>query len=296
MPEGPPLPGSTPSTTASSGPASPGPASPEPTSPGPTSSGPASSEPASSQPGSLAGRVALVTGVSRDAGIGAAVVRALHAGGATVVASGWPPHDDAMPWSGGNPADLPVGVERHDLADPAGPAALVDAVVARHGALDVIVAAHARSSDHDLAGTTAAELDATWAVNVRSIVLLAQRLAAVHDPTRPGGRLVWFTSGQHLGPLPDELPYEVSKAALHGMTATIAAAVAPAGIAAMCVNPGPVDTGWAPPHLHAEVAARFPSGRWTSPADTAAVIAFLVSDAGAALAGQVVDAEFGFRR
>ncbi len=252
---------------------------------------------ASATPGGpLAGRVALVTGVSRAAGIGAAVVRALLADGATVVATGWPPHDEAMPWAGGPGADLPVAIERHDLADAQVPAALVDEVVARHGAIDVVVAVHARSADHDLATTTADELDAAWAVNVRSIVLLAQRLAAVHDPTRPGGRLVWFTSGQHRGPMPDEVAYAVTKAALHGMTATLAAALAPAGIAAMCLNPGPVDTGWAPPTLHAEVASAFPSGRWTAPEDTAAVVAFLVSDAGGALAGQVVDAEFGFRR
>ena len=254
--------------------------------------------PATDRPvlGPLAGRVALVTGVSRAAGIGAAVVRALLADGATVVATGWPPHDDAMPWAGAPAAELPVPVERHDLADPAVPGALVDEVVSRHGAIDVVVAVHARSSDHDLAATTAAELDAAWAVNVRSVVLLAQRFAAVHDPARPGGRLVWFTSGQHLGPMPDTVPYSVTKAALHGMTGTIAAAVAPAGIAAVCVNPGPVDTGWAPPALHEQVAAAFPSGRWTAPAATAAVVAFLVSDAGEALAGQVLDAEFGFRR
>jgi 3-oxoacyl-[acyl-carrier protein] reductase len=46
----------------------------------------------------LSGRVALVTGVSRRIGIGAAIARRLLADGALVFASGWTPHDEEMPW------------------------------------------------------------------------------------------------------------------------------------------------------------------------------------------------------
>ena len=46
----------------------------------------------------LAGRVALVTGVSRRVGIGFALVRRLLDEGASVLASGWSPHDAEMPW------------------------------------------------------------------------------------------------------------------------------------------------------------------------------------------------------
>jgi 3-oxoacyl-[acyl-carrier protein] reductase len=143
---------------------------------------------------------------------------------------------------------------------------------------------------------TVAELDLSWAVNVRSILLLAQGLLARHDRSRAGGRLLWFTSGQHHGAMADEVPYAVTKGALHQMTATIAADLADAGIVANCINPGPVDTGWATGEMHEAIARRFPSGRWGTPDDVANLVAFLVSDAGGWIQGQVIDSEGGFRR
>lgn len=247
-------------------------------------------------PGPLAGRVALVTGVSRRIGIGAAVAQRLHVLGATVVASGWPPHDEEQPW-GTSPLDAgPLAVQRDDLADPAVPAALVDDVVERHGAIDIVVAVHARSSSQDLATVTAAELDASWAVNVRSVVLLARRFAERHDPARPGGRMIWFTSGQALGPMGDNLPYAVTKAALHQMTASLADQLIDRGIVANAINPGPVDTGYADAETHRAVATMFPTGRWGTPDDLANLVAWLVGDDAAWIVGQVVDSEGGFRR
>ena len=110
----------------------------------------------------------------------------------------------------------------HDLEDPAVPAAVVDDVVGRHGALDILVAVHARSSTQRLADVTATELDRCWAANVRSVVLLAQRFAELHDPARPGGRMVWFTSGQHLAPMGGEIAYAATKGALHQLTRSLA--------------------------------------------------------------------------
>jgi 3-oxoacyl-[acyl-carrier protein] reductase len=243
----------------------------------------------------LQGRVALVTGVSRPIGIGHAVAERLQALGAAVVRSGWPPHDAEMPWGPGDGLDDADSLPR-DLADPSAAGELLDAVLARHGAIDIVVAVHARSSTQSLATMTADELDRSWAVNVRSILLLAQGLLARHDPRRPGGRLLWFTSGQHRQPMPGEVPYAVTKGALHQMTATVAEALADAGIVANCINPGPVDTGWAAGTEHEEIARMFPSGRWGTPDDVANLVAFLVSDAGGWIQGQVLDSEGGFRR
>ncbi len=180
------------------------------------------------------------------------------------------------------------------------PATVIDEVVAEHGRIDIVLAVHARSSHHPLADVSATELDRCWAANVRSVVLLAQRFADVHDPAPAGsiptGRMVWFTSGQHLQPMDGEIAYAVSKGALHQMTASVAHALSASGIVANCINPGPVDTGYATGEAHDTVARMFPDGRWGTPDDVANLVEFLVSDGGAWMRGQVLDLEGGFDR
>ena len=248
----------------------------------------------------LDGRVALVTGVSRPIGIAATVAQRLHDLGATVVATGWAPHDAEMPWGEQPLGSTPFEVGRHDLEDPTVPSGLVDEVFELHGRLDIVAAVHARSSDQGLDEVTADELDRCWAANVRSVVLLAQRFAHRHVSTPssapPTGRMLWFTSGQHLQPMDGVIAYAVSKGALHQMTASIDHALSKSRIIANCINPGPVDTGWAEGDSHGAVAAMFPDGRWGTPDDIADVVGFLASDEGAWIRGQVLDVEGGFNR
>jgi 3-oxoacyl-[acyl-carrier protein] reductase len=80
------------------------------------------------------------------------------------------------------------------------------------------------------------------------------------------------------------------------MAASIDRALATSGIIANCINPGPVDTGYAEGDVHSRIAGMFPDGRWGSPADIADVVGFLVSDEGAWIRGQVLDVEGGFYR
>jgi 3-oxoacyl-[acyl-carrier protein] reductase len=252
----------------------------------------------------LTGRVAIVTGVSRRIGIGFAIARELLAAGARVLVHSWTPHDAAQPW-GADPAgiegviaELGEGVAHIEanFADPAAAATVVDRAVEVFGAVDIVVANHARSSQQNLAELTAAELDLTWAVNARASALLTQAYAAVHDDTRPGGRVILFTSGQHLGPMSDELPYAISKGAIHQMTLSLADALADRGITVNCVNPGPVDTGYATPELTRQVARLFPAGRWGEPTDVARLVRWLASAESAWITGQVINSEGGYRR
>jgi 3-oxoacyl-[acyl-carrier protein] reductase len=205
-----------------------------------------------------------------------------------------------MPWGQDPLGPLPFSVGQHDLSDPDVPAALIDEVVDENGRIDVVVAAHARSSHASFAEVTAAELDGCWAANVRSIVLLAQRLADLHDPappeSAPTGRMLWFTSGQHLGPMDGEIAYAISKGALHQMTRSLDHALSARRIVANCINPGPVDTGYATGAAHDTVARRFPDHRWGTPNDVANLVAFLVGDEGSWIRGQVLDSEGGFSR
>lgn len=249
----------------------------------------------------LAGRVVLVTGVSRRQGIGFAIAERLLADGARVFATGWSPHDAAMPW--GADADGVAALapperfawEAADLEDPEIPHALVAAVERRFGRIDALVANHARSASQSLAELDAAELDRCFAVNARASALLAKALAS-RRPPGPGGRIVLFTSGQGLAPMPAELPYAISKGAIQAMTASLADALVERGITVNCVNPGPVDTGWASGALHDAIAQRFPAKRWGRPEDTARLVAWLVGDEAAWITGQVIHSEGGFRR
>jgi 3-oxoacyl-[acyl-carrier protein] reductase len=259
----------------------------------------------------LRGRVALITGVSRRAGIGYAIARRLAAAGAGLFLHQHTAHDSRQPWGadpGGRRAVLD-GVRavmadkdsrlHHadlDLAAPDAPEQLVDAAVRTFGHVDILVCNHARSGDDGPFGTLdAAMLDTYFAVNTRATILLAQAFAAQHDG-RTGGRVIFMTSGQDLGPMPGEVAYATSKGALASITRTLADHLADRAITLNTVNPGPVDTGYAPPGVHAAVSRHFPQGRWGVPDDPARLIAWLVTDDGAWVTGQTINSEGGFRR
>jgi 3-oxoacyl-[acyl-carrier protein] reductase len=259
----------------------------------------------------LFGRVAVVTGVSRRVGIGYAVARRLAGLGAGLFLHHYAPHDRDQPW-GADPGGLAAvlaGVtgavaaegaavwdKGCDLALPDAPAELITAAAGAFGHLDILVCNHARSGgDGPLGALDAGMLDAHWAVNARSAILLAQAFAARHDG-RPGGRIVFMTSGQDLGPMPGEVAYAASKGALASITRTLADELADRGITVNAVNPGPVDTGYAPPEVLEGVRRRFPQRRWGDPDDPARLIAWLVTDEAAWITGQVINTEGGFRR
>jgi 3-oxoacyl-[acyl-carrier protein] reductase len=268
------------------------------------------SRPTASRP--LAGRVAIVTGVSRRVGIGLAVARRLAALGAGLFVTSWTAHDREQPWGadpggmaavltelgGGDPSGPAPGRVEHleaDFLDPEAPERVMAAAVEAFGHVDILVCNHARSSLGGLGQLTAAELDATFAVNTRAVLLAVQAFAARHDG-RPGGRVVLFTSGQHLGPMPGELAYAASKGALAEVTASLADTLADRGITVNTINPGPTDTGYVDRATRERVATRFPAGRWGAPDDAARLVAWLCTDDAAWVTGQVVNSEGGFRR
>lgn len=267
-------------------------------------------------PHDLTGRVALVTGVSRRRGIGFAVARRLAARGAQLFFTHWVPHDEPQPWGADDlelvrrglsaaPGIADLGI---DFAEPAAGQQAVEAAVAEFGHIDILVANHARSGgDGTLFEIDAATLDGHWAVDARSVLLLTQAFAKQYRPDRgevtDRGRVIWLTSGQHLGPMRGEIAYGAAKSVLAGMTATVAAELIDRGIVLNTVNPGPVDTGFLDPGstdldqaFVDAVHAAFPRGRAGTPDDPARLIEWLVSDDGRWVVGQIIDSEGGFRR
>jgi 3-oxoacyl-[acyl-carrier protein] reductase len=233
--------------------------------------------------------------VSRSEGIGFAIARRLVADGTAVFTQGWEVHDDSQPWGAG---DVPLGegLAGHleaDLADPEAPEAVLAAARIALGQVDVLVANHAASVGGSLEELTAASIDEALAVNVRATLLLVQAFAAGFAGDH--GRVVLLTSGQGRGPMPGELPYAASKAAVSGVVPSLADQLAPRGITVNAVNPGPTDTGWAPEDVRLRVEAAMPRGRWGTPQDAARLVAWLASEESEWVTGQVIDSDGGFR-
>ncbi len=263
----------------------------------------------------LTGRVAVVTGVSRRKGIGYAIASRFASMGASLFIQHYRAHDAEQPWGADRiddvVAELSAGLVdgarlEHmdvDFTQPDAADVLIDAATAAFGHLDILVCNHARSgADGTLDEMTADVLDGHWQVNTRSTLLATRAFAEQHDG-RAGGRVVWMTSGQQMGPMTDEIAYATSKAALAGITASVADGLIDHNIVLNTVNPGPVNTGYLddetadrPVEVLRSALQRFPSGRFGEPDDPARLIAWLVSDEGRWMVGQVLNSEGGFRR
>jgi 3-oxoacyl-[acyl-carrier protein] reductase len=249
-------------------------------------------------------RVALVTGVSRRIGIGAAIARRFAASGYRLMLTGLPAYDAAQPY-GGDPEGVPgllaeldgaADYVTSDLTDPQAPAAAVAAALDRFGAVDALVAVHAYSRHTELGSLRADEIDRHMVVNVRATMLLVEAFAGAYDQRRGHGRVVLFSSGQRLGPMPGELAYAASKAGVEVLTRNFAHLLARRQVTVNCVNPGPTDTGYADPETHEHVRRMFPTGHWGQPDDAARLVEWLCSPDAAWVTGQVIDSEGGFDR
>jgi 3-oxoacyl-[acyl-carrier protein] reductase len=250
----------------------------------------------------LEGRVALITGVGRRAGIGYAIAHRLLESGAAVLAHAWTPYDVENWGEDPGEADTVLAalrelgrVEQHqaDFADPAAPADVLTAARSAFGHVDILVVNHTRSGHRRLAELTAEHLDDFLHENVRASLLLVKEFAAQHDG-RKGGRVILMTSGQHLAPMSREVAYAVSKGALHQATMTLSDELMDRGITVNTVNPGPTDTGWG--IGDEDPRPSMPLGRWGEPDDAARLIGWLCTDDAHWITGQAINSEGGFRR
>lgn len=253
--------------------------------------------------------IAIVTGASRRGAIGAAICRALAEAGFDVAFTHWRGYDREL-GSGldeGGPdalaADVAVFGRRAlpvelDLSAPDCAGRLFDLVERGLGSATVLVNNAAHSTRDDVLTLDAAALDAHHAVNVRATALLSVEFARRWRAREggAGGRIVNLTSGQSQGPMPGELAYAASKGAVEAFTVSLAAGVAPFGITANAVNPGPTDSGWMSPEIQAELLPRFPFGRIGRPDDVARLVAFLAGPDAAWITGQILHSEGGFTR
>jgi 3-oxoacyl-[acyl-carrier protein] reductase len=236
---------------------------------------------------------ALVTGASRQAGIGAAVVRALRRDGWAVATTGWRAYDATEPW-GSEPSEADElgdgAFVEADLSDPAAPAHVLAAAEAALGPLTALVVCHTESRLGGILDTDAAAFDRHVAINARSVLLLAAEFARRFRGEAGSGRIVVFTSDAIHG----EVAYGASKAALDRIVVAAAAELGPLGITVNAINPGPTDTGWISPELRTSFEERTPLGRVGRPEDAAELVCFLCSPRGGWITGQVITSDGGW--
>jgi len=182
-----------------------------------------------------------------------------------------------------------------DLSEEYSYLKLMDMVENKLGVPDILVNNACYSVNDNFESISTSSLDEHYKVNIRATTLLSTEF--VKRFTKGfGGRIINLTSGQSLGPMPDELSYAITKGAIETITYTLSAAVVEKGITVNAVNPGPTDTGWMTKDLESELIRRFPLNRIGQPEDVARLIAFLASDDAQWITGQVIHSEGGFKR
>lgn len=248
------------------------------------------------QGGALAGRTALVTGASR--GIGEAAAIALDRAGARVVLSGRTVPDLERVAAGltNDPVIVPA-----DLAARGAGTALADRVLAGVGGVDVLVNNAGIPMRRTPDQLTEDDVDLVFAINVRSLVMLAVGLAPAMKE-RGGGAIVNISSVAGLrGPI-GRVAYAGTKGAVDAMTRALAADWGPDGIRVNSICPGIIDTAiWAEsrqtvPGLIESMEAQIPLKRWGESDDIADVVLFLASDASRYVTGETIAVDGGLTR
>jgi meso-butanediol dehydrogenase/(S,S)-butanediol dehydrogenase/diacetyl reductase len=251
--------------------------------------------------GKLAGKVVVVTGAAR--GIGRAISLQLAHDGATIVVADLNRDGAAavaaeVEAAGGRAAGMWV-----DVTDETGPSYLVTQTVAQFGRIDVMVANAGIIHVKPLVDLSAAEWDATFAVNVRGVFLSFQAAARQMIAQGGGGRLLATASIAAKMGSPFQAHYQASKSAVVGLVRSAAWEFGSHGITVNCYCPGVVETdmwqyidrergqllGRSPGELFKEMAARSPLGRTEVPEDVAPLVSFLASEESRFITGQAIN-------
>jgi 3-oxoacyl-[acyl-carrier protein] reductase len=241
----------------------------------------------------LAGKTAVVTGGSR--GIGAAVARALAAGGADVALTYQSDAESAAAVVKEiEAAGRRARAIQADSADTETAVAAVNGVAAAWGGLDILVNNAAMFPTGPMSEATMDEYDQTMAVNVRT-PYAASVAAAAH--MSDGGRIISIGSNVAVrAPFAGLGLYTLSKTALIGLTKGLARDLGPRGITVNLVHPGPTDTDLNPADgpMADTMRAHTALGRFARPGDVAAMVAYLAGPGAGYVTGASLLVDGGF--
>ncbi|MEQ1786878.1 MAG: SDR family NAD(P)-dependent oxidoreductase [Acidimicrobiales bacterium] len=245
----------------------------------------------------LQDQIALVTGAG--SGLGAAIARRLAAEGAHLVVNDL--HADAAEVVA---KEVDGEVAAFDVADSAAFDTAVDAVIARHGRLDVLVNNAGIVTDRPevferLMAAQMAAMNGEPVEPVRCFSSLTDeqfdrmmrthvygtfngmRAALRHMETARSGAIVNLCSVYSYGGSVATPEYAAAKHAIAGLTKSVGAEVAPLGIRVNAVAPGFIDTPLLDPMADAKpfLVARIPAGRLGQATEVAELVRYLVCDA-----------------
>lgn len=244
----------------------------------------------------FAGRTAIVTGSGRN--IGRAIALALAEGGANVVVNGHRDRDAVdtvvreIEQAGGRACGLMADVSSHEQV-----AEMVGKGVERFGCIDIAISNVGIRRMQPFLDISVEDWDAVLATNLTPAFYLARNVIP-HMQKRKWGRIVLISGFDGFWGQVTQRAHNITcKAGLHGLAKALAREFGPDGITANTVAPGAIDTERDWSHYkhqpRAQIVQEIPLGRFGEVSEVAAACAFLCSEGGGFVSGQVVHVNGG---